>query len=43
MEAIILIAILIGSIFLFRVLGAWMFRINEIITILKEINNKLNK
>ena len=32
----------IASVFVFRLLGAWMFRINEVIKILKEINNKLN-
>jgi hypothetical protein len=42
MGAIIALGLTVGLIFIFRLLGAWMFRINEIIKLLKEISNKLN-
>ncbi len=42
MSLILVLAIAVASIFIFRLLGAWMFRINEIIKLLKEISNKLN-
>jgi hypothetical protein len=53
MEITIIIAaglILVGSVIIFRLVGAWMFRINEVINtseetnkILKEISAKLDK
>jgi hypothetical protein len=42
-QLVLLIAAIVCGVFIFRLLGAWMFRINEIIKQLKEINNKLNK
>ena len=35
--------ILFGIVLFFRLLGAWMLRINEIIAELKKINTKLDK
>lgn len=43
MQIILLIPILIGMILLLRLIGAWMFRINEIINLLKETNNILRE
>lgn len=43
--AIVIISILlfVGLIFLLRLLGAWMLRINEIITLQKEILKEIKK
>ena len=41
--ALLYIGILFGIVFFFRLLGAWMLRINEIIAELKKINTKLDK
>lgn len=35
--------LIFGSIFLFRYIGAWMFRINEILELLTAINTNLKK
>ena len=43
MNAIIGLGLLVGFVILFRLFGAWMLRINEVITELKKINNKLDK
>ncbi|MCI6152335.1 MAG: hypothetical protein MR673_04305 [Fusobacterium perfoetens] len=43
MQIILLIPILIGMILLGRLIGAWMFRINEIINLQKETNNILRE
>lgn len=42
-SGIFLILILIGMILLLRLIGAWMFRINEIINLQKETNNILRE
>ncbi|WP_027129057.1 hypothetical protein [Fusobacterium perfoetens] len=42
-SGIFLILILIGMILLGRLIGAWMFRINEIINLQKETNNILRE
>jgi len=43
MEIFLIIIIIIISIVIIRLFGAWMLRINEVITLLKEINNNLQK
>ena len=35
------IAVIIGTILIIRLLGAWMLRVNEVITLLREILNTL--
>lgn len=40
---ILILIVIIGSIFLIRLLGAWMLRINEIIQLLMEIKGELIK
>jgi hypothetical protein len=42
-QLVVIVALTLGLIFIFRALGSWMFRINEVIKELKEINKKLNK
>ncbi len=43
MEGIIGLVVLIGVILLLRLIGAWLFRINEIINNQKEIISELKK
>ena len=40
---LIVIAIIFGIFFLFRMFGAWMFRINDVVDELKQVNRKLTK
>lgn len=40
---IIILGISVGIFFIFRGVVNWYFRINEIVEILKSINNKLNE
>jgi hypothetical protein len=43
MEAIVAIAVFVGIILVLRLLGAWMLRINEVITLQKDILQELKK
>ena len=40
---LIVIAIIFGMFFLVRMFGAWMFRINDVVDELKQVNRKLTK
>ena len=40
---LIVIAIIFGMFFLVRMSGAWMFRINDVVDELKQVNRKLTK
>jgi hypothetical protein len=41
MEVILAIGFLIALVFIIRLFGAWMLRIDEVITLLKEIRDQL--
>jgi len=43
MEAIVAIVVFVGVILVLRLLGAWMLRINEVITLQKDILQELKK
>jgi hypothetical protein len=43
MEIILVVALIVGIILIVRLFGAWMLRINEIISLLQEINDRLKQ
>lgn len=43
LTAILGILIVVGFFFLMRAFGAWMFRIDEVVDELKQVNRKLTK
>lgn len=43
MEALIFIAIFIGIVFVLRLIGSWMLRINDVIKLQKDILQELKK
>ncbi len=42
-ELIVLVVLLVASIFIVRLFGAWMLRIDEVIALLKSIDRSLKK
>ena len=43
MEALVIVALIVGTILVLWLLGAWMLRINEIVNLQKDILQELKK